>query len=533
MSTSIAVAGSPEPKPVSVSAVASTPGRIFSSLPRIWIGFAITGACFLSLIVEFASRTASGLAEASVWVLSMVGSFYWLFCIHRIHRVLAQYTRRTYPIAPWRVVALQFIPLFEYYWFFRWTRRLATFLNQRAPGSPAPMLWPGFLLTGASLIGIVPFGLGAVGVSPEASLKLISVFKCVRLLLIFSLGLYYNRRLRPPVLPAPRPLSVRHWHRLKLSVSAGVGAAFTFVLVHGLRHFIQDGGSERFRELAHIFLVSIGVLIFLEPVFDRLRELLGVAHDDSDHADIPRRQSWRLRFALFLIVALTSFSHGLIDSELKRAFDHGPHASLNAVLANEQEADRRADSGPVPLSTFFGCLLVVAGITYFWIGASHCHPSHAARSGLLTGLLLGGLLAVIAAIVTSPSAIQSESTGRLAAFFQPFALIRVLSDFPPGFLIALPWPILGFVGGFAIDRRWGGSVHNVALTMLIASVIFAIALRLNGNLDSFGEIASFLSVAAGWGLSLIVCSSAKVLMPKHEEEATRALRLGSQLEATT
>jgi hypothetical protein len=92
-------------------------------------------------------------------------------------------------------------------------------------------------------------------------------------------------------------------------------------------------------------------------------------------------------------------------------------------------------------------------------------------------------------------------------------------------IIAFPWPIFGLMGGLAIDKRWGGGkVHGVALSMFAAAILyggFLLVIRRLSGLD----LLSHLSVAAGWGLALIVCSSSKILIP---EEATE---VGIQAEA--
>jgi len=125
------------------------PGRIYTPLPRAWIGMAIAVNC---LLFQIAADTNGGF----VLLTSLLGSCYWLFFVHRIHKVLAEYTNGSYPISPRKAVGFQFIPVFEYYWFFRWTRQLARFMDEKSGTKRAPKVWPGLLLSAASLLGWFP-----------------------------------------------------------------------------------------------------------------------------------------------------------------------------------------------------------------------------------------------------------------------------------------------------------------------------------------------------------------------------------------
>jgi hypothetical protein len=88
-------------------------------------------------------------------------------------------------------------------------------------------------------------------------------------------------------------------------------------------------------------------------------------------------------------------------------------------------------------------------------------------------------------------------------------------------IFTMPWPLLGLMGGLVVDRRWG---RNKAITLtaslLGGAVLYEVLLRITGHLASPGEMISQLSVALGWGLAIIVCSSSRILTP--EESAKSA-----------
>jgi hypothetical protein len=83
------------------------------------------------------------------WLLYLGGFVYWLFCVHRFHKVLAEATAGKYPISPRDAVGYHFLPLYNLYWIFYWPNTLARFVNER--NSPPRMvvgLAGGLLLAG-------------------------------------------------------------------------------------------------------------------------------------------------------------------------------------------------------------------------------------------------------------------------------------------------------------------------------------------------------------------------------------------------
>ncbi len=186
------------------------------------------------------------------------------------------------------------------------------------------------------------------------------------------------------------------------------------------------------------------------------------------------------------------------------------------------------------LSMLLTALLVSGGITYFWIGASHRHPPHAARSGLLSGAVLGFLVAFTVLMVVSPQPAGAESaqtkSERMIQYAFPLVPLRITQDLATGSMggdsglqqmgvIALPWAVLGLVGGFAIDRRWpNGKTSGVALSIVAAGLFSGLALLLSKRLAS-GEMMWHLSAVIGWGLALMVCSSSRTLMPEEQADS--------------
>jgi uncharacterized membrane protein YidH (DUF202 family) len=459
-------------------------GRIYVSLPKMWVGIGLACICLAFQLID-------PMGMGPVLLVSVIGTCYWMFCVHRLHRVLADYTLKTYGISPRRAVGFQFIPIFGYVWSFRWTRQMATFLEQESPGFVMPKIWPGALLVTASVFGIF------------------APFKAIRLFLIFGFGIYLVRKLKL-VLPACRPYSPKWWQQCSLSMSAGIGAAFSFVLFQAVRHFTRENGTEKLHDLAAIFLVSIGVLIFLEPVFEQLRIVLGIS---EHHPTLQSRKPLLLRLGVFLILVVTSLFHGLLHSELEWAVKTDIYGTAAMLLA---------------------ALLGSGGVTYFWIGGAHHRPPQAAQSGLISGMLLGLLVAFGLFLARNPrttAGAEQSTQQKVVHLAVPWVPGRIIDDVGKGdagsrariaeiLTVALPWAAFGFVGGMAIDKRWRkGKASGVALSIFVGAIISGIALRLTGRISSVTEVLSNLSAVIGWGLALVVCSSSRVLIPEVETAA--------------
>jgi hypothetical protein len=246
-------------------------------------------------------------------------------------------------------------------------------------------------------------------------------------------------------------------------------------------------------------------------VFERLRVVLGVS---EHHPVLQSHKPWLLRLSVFVILVLTSLFHGLLHSEIEGAI--------------------KADSAGM-VTMLLAALLVSGGVTYFWIGASHGQPPHAARSGLVSGTVLGFLVAFAVYVAISPPTASADSgqetvKQEVVHYAIPWAPSRVTSELAQGKfegnatllqlgVMTLPWAIFGLAGGIAIDRRWGnGKAERVVLSMLGPAFLCGIVLWKTGRVDSMGEMLSHLSVVAGWGLALIACSSSQILIPAQHAE---------------
>lgn len=102
-----------------------------TSPPWVWVGF-IFAALFMivevALVIMLEDDSQMMLA---LGLLGLPGVFYWLFCVHRFHKILAEITQGRYPISPLEAALKHFIPFYNLYWTFRWPGELSDYLNRR------------------------------------------------------------------------------------------------------------------------------------------------------------------------------------------------------------------------------------------------------------------------------------------------------------------------------------------------------------------------------------------------------------------
>jgi hypothetical protein len=485
-------AAAPAPEgslPDATCADAMTCGPIYSAYPRMAVGFILIAVCWSMrmLAPHYSGQQRSSLQTVGL-LAGFAGYIYWLFCIHRFHKILAEYTRNKYPIPAWKSVAFLFIPLFSVYWIFKWPARLANFVSSRpsADGTVRRMHWvlpaTALLVASLSTSALAPwFGF-------EAGISL-------QLLLVFAVGMYFTRHLKR-VLPGPEPISLRRLKQLKVSASAGVGAAFSLLLFEAIREFFSSNTlkTEREHDLLAIGLVSVGVMIFLEPLSERLRHLL--AHD---HPMLKSNKSWWLRLAVLGVLVVTSLLHGMAHTAVDNWMKH--------------------PDGPQKVMALAAAMLISGGITYFWIGASHLHTPHATFSGAFSGAVLAFVVLLgLASVASHRTAALSvgRSVGHHLAL--PGVPARVTQQIENGDLhikallvLAFPWLLMGLAGGTVFDRRWARHccAANLALSIVGAGILSGLLLRFIS--PGWAETFAHLPAVGGWVVALILCCSPRTL----------------------
>lgn len=164
-------------------------------LPRLWVGYALAAILLVMEVVAAAQNPdfpeGSSISLTMFLIAVAIGWFYWLYCVYKYHDIMTQVPGWNHPIGVGRAVAFHFIPLYAYYWIYKWPTEIARFANWRAQSQIMSPVAAGTIMLAAFLM--------------------IAFDNAIGLALIFGSGSYISGRLRrafaapAPPLPPPGP----------------------------------------------------------------------------------------------------------------------------------------------------------------------------------------------------------------------------------------------------------------------------------------------------------------------------------------
>jgi hypothetical protein len=102
-----------------------------SSTPWVWVGFLFAVAFFVLEFLALALGWEEPVTNGLLILVLLGGSIYWLFCIHRFHKVLAELTHNRYSISPLEAALKHIIPFYNLVWVFLWPAELSNYINGR------------------------------------------------------------------------------------------------------------------------------------------------------------------------------------------------------------------------------------------------------------------------------------------------------------------------------------------------------------------------------------------------------------------
>ena len=138
-----------------------------TSLLPVWVGFIPVGVIFILAftigLLEATGDADFGAATPFLLVLAVADGIYWLFCVHRIHKVLEELSSSRYPISPGEAVWKHFIPFYNFVWVVRWPVAISEYVNERGRIKMASGFALGILMLLSMLIRFVDSAIGLAG----------------------------------------------------------------------------------------------------------------------------------------------------------------------------------------------------------------------------------------------------------------------------------------------------------------------------------------------------------------------------------
>ncbi len=129
----------------------------------VWPGFVIALVFFVLEMVSVFIELEEQSLNLVLTLVFLAGWIYWLLCVQRLHKVLADLTANRYPITPSEALGKHFIPFYNFfYWVFKWPAELSRYLNSRGRVRMISGYVIGALLLVATLFRFVD---GAIGLA--------------------------------------------------------------------------------------------------------------------------------------------------------------------------------------------------------------------------------------------------------------------------------------------------------------------------------------------------------------------------------
>ena len=136
-------------------------GELTVHLPKIWIGYLLCLATFIDEAIfvtnhpELVSKQQLVVPPLHLFLLAFVTFVYGLVCIHKIHVVLSLVPGWNHPISPGQAVWFHFIPIYQFYWLYKWPRECANFVNWRLQGAVLHPRNAGLFMLGSYVLSVV------------------------------------------------------------------------------------------------------------------------------------------------------------------------------------------------------------------------------------------------------------------------------------------------------------------------------------------------------------------------------------------
>jgi hypothetical protein len=262
--------------------------------------------------------------------------------------------------------------------------------------------------------------------------------------------------------------------RLRTVASAGLGSGFSFLLFLALWELWEGTWGSIFLNLSTITLVAIGMVVFVEPLTEWIRERIGLEKEETvwkhDHR-------WHLRGAAVVILAAASLAHGLLHDNLSKE-------GLNSV------------------GELFLALLIPASITCAWIVGAKSPTWRAPWLGAIAGLVLGIGLPLLVVWILSVDDVK----------------MWIFAD------NGMKWGVAGLLGGLAIEHSRGQNHIHWTAGVIIAAFVFASLYSSKDLADIFKDL--FISIGWAGGMLAVEPLALHCLRPTTQAILVKAPAVG-------
>jgi hypothetical protein len=138
-----------------------------TSLLPVWVGFIPVAIIFIvAFTIGLLEATENGDFSAAtpfLLLIAVADGIYWLFCVHRFHKVLEELSNSRYPISPAEAVWKHFIPFYNFVWVFRWPAAISEYVNERGRVNMASGAVLGVFMLLSMLMRFVDSAIGLAG----------------------------------------------------------------------------------------------------------------------------------------------------------------------------------------------------------------------------------------------------------------------------------------------------------------------------------------------------------------------------------
>ncbi|MGO9602523.1 MAG: hypothetical protein ACLQAT_03805 [Candidatus Binataceae bacterium] len=244
---------------------------------------------------------------------------------------------------------------------------------------------------------------------------------------------------------------------LRLSLYAGLSSLFVTLLYQSIKSFIALPALQKVRTAVTIVLVSIGILIVIEPLLSRIRI------SPLDGAVSKRREKLLVRMLSLAVIVLVSVSDGLLHEYLGETIRQ---RGLNGI---EQ---------------LVFSLVGPSVITFSWLYGLRTAPRKARTYGLYAAILVGLVYFTVPTIfLINQTSKTVPPTPGLTQFGSIEAEVVVsLAFFSWLLTCAVP---SGYLGGLAVDRGWCRHAwQRIAIGLAVAASIVPVAIGIMSELLS-------------------------------------------------